>query len=101
MLSSAGQDQVMLKVRIVEMDRQVIKQLGFNWSAVLNQVGSTQFMLSSAATFGVNGALLGGITAALTRNTTSQPIVKAFDPLTGAYDLNRWSAPPARTAARG
>jgi pilus assembly protein CpaC len=87
MLSSAGQDQVMLKVRIVEMDRQVIKQLGFNWSAILNQAGSAQFLLSSAATFGVNGALLGGITAALTRNTTTQPEVLAFDPATGQRDL--------------
>jgi pilus assembly protein CpaC len=82
MLSSAGQDQVMLKVRIVEMDRQVIKQLGFNWSAIINQAGSAQFLLSSAATFGVNGALLGGITAALTRNTTTQPEVNVFNPAT-------------------
>jgi pilus assembly protein CpaC len=64
----------MLKVRIVEMDRQVVKQLGFNWSAIINQAGSTQFLLSTAATFGVNGALLGGITAALTRNTTTEPV---------------------------
>jgi pilus assembly protein CpaC len=87
MLSSAGQDQVMLKVRIVEMDRQVIKQLGFNWSAVINQAGSTQFLLSTAATYGVNGALLGGITSALTRNTTTQPEVLGWDPQTGARDL--------------
>ena len=30
MLSIAGKDQVMLKVRIVEVQRNVIKQLGFN-----------------------------------------------------------------------
>ena len=36
----------MLKVRIVEMDRQVIKQLGFNWNAVIGQAGSTQFLLA-------------------------------------------------------
>ena len=41
MLSIAGQDQVMLKVRIVEVHRQVIKQLGINWHAVIGQAGST------------------------------------------------------------
>jgi pilus assembly protein CpaC len=87
MLSIAGQDQVMLKVRILEVDRQVIKQLGFNWNAIINQAGSTQFLLSSAATYGVNGALLGGIVSGLTRNTTTQPEVLAFNPLTGKQDL--------------
>jgi pilus assembly protein CpaC len=84
MLTSSGQDQVMLKVRIVEMDRQVIKQLGFNWNAILNQAGSTQFLLSTAATYGVNGALLGGLTEGLTRNTTTQPEVNVINPTTGA-----------------
>jgi pilus assembly protein CpaC len=87
MLSIAGQDQVMLKVRILEVDRQVIKQLGFNWNAVINQAGSTQFLLSSAATYGVNGALLGGLISGLTRNTTTQPEVLAFNPVTGKQDL--------------
>jgi len=61
MLSIAGQDQVMLKVRILEVDRQVIKQLGVNWNAVIGQAGSPQFLLGTAATFGVNGAILGGL----------------------------------------
>ena len=37
MLGIAGKDQVMLKVRVVEMQRNVIKQLGFNLNAVLNR----------------------------------------------------------------
>jgi pilus assembly protein CpaC len=87
MLSIAGQDQVMLKVRILEVDRSVIKQLGFNWNAVIGQMGSTQFLLSTAATYGVNGALLGGLTGGSSLNTTQQPEVMAYDPLTGARDL--------------
>lgn len=84
MLNIAGQDQVMLKVRILEVDRQVIKQLGINWSAVIGQAGSTQFLLSTAATFGVNGALLGGLSAlGLSQNTTTQPEVNVFNPVTG------------------
>jgi pilus assembly protein CpaC len=77
MLSIAGQDQVMLKVRILEVDRQVIKQLGINWSAVIGQAGSPQFLLSTASTFGVNGALLGGLsTFGPAINTMTQPISK-------------------------
>jgi pilus assembly protein CpaC len=74
MLSIAGKDQVMLKVRIVEMQRNVIKQLGFNTSAILNQVGEPQFMLASAASFAINGSLLGGTKAGYDLNTTSQPV---------------------------
>src|SRR6185437_4635011 len=67
----------MLKVRILEVDRQVIKQLGVNWNAVIGQAGSPQFLLGTAATFGVNGAILGGLEQfGPTINTTTQPISK-------------------------
>jgi pilus assembly protein CpaC len=75
MITIAGKDQVMLKVRIVEMQRNVIKQLGFNLSAVMNQLGEPQYLLGTAATFGVNGALLGGISAGYKLDTTKQPEV--------------------------
>jgi pilus assembly protein CpaC len=87
MLTIAGLDQVMLKVRILEVDRTVVKQLGFNWSAIINQAGSTQFLLSTAATYGINGALLGGLTGGASLDTTTQPEVKGWDPVTKAYDL--------------
>ena len=73
MLSIAGRDQVMVKVRIVEVNRSVIKQLGFNLSEVLGQAGSNQSIWGLAPTFGVNGALLGGLTGGYTKNTTTQP----------------------------
>ena len=73
MLSIAGKDQVMIKVRIVEVNRSVIKQLGFNLSEVLGQAGSNQSIWDLAPTFGVNGALLGGLTGGYTKNTTTQP----------------------------
>ena len=71
MLSIAGPEQVMLKVRIVEVDRTVVKQLGVNLNAVFNQLGDTQVLASTAATFGVNGALLGGLVGGLSRDTTN------------------------------
>lgn len=78
MLSIAGRDQVMVKVRIVEVNRSVIKQLGFNLSEVLGQAGSNQSIWGLAPTFGVNGALLGGLTGGYTKNTTTQPILTAL-----------------------
>jgi pilus assembly protein CpaC len=74
MLSIAGKDQVMLKVRIVEMQRNVIKQLGFNTSAVLGQLGATQYVFGNSPTYAVNGGLLGGVTGGYRTDTTSQPI---------------------------
>lgn len=60
MITVQGSEQVTLKVRIVEVQRNVVKQLGFNTSAVLGQLGQTQYILGQAATFAVNGGLLGG-----------------------------------------
>lgn len=62
MLSVAGSDQVTLKVRVVEVQRTAIKQLGFDTSAILGRIDGAQFLLGQAATFGVNGGLLGGLT---------------------------------------
>ena len=70
MISITGSDQVTLRVRVVEVQRNVIKQLGFDTNAVLGQVGNTQFLLGQAATFGVNGGLLGGLTGGYSRDTT-------------------------------
>ncbi|MEH6677949.1 type II and III secretion system protein family protein [Phenylobacterium sp.] len=76
MLSIAGKDQVMLKVRIVEVQRTVIKQLGFNTNAVLNQLGEPQYMFNNAASFAVNGGLIGGLTGGYNLDTTKQPIMQ-------------------------
>ena len=70
MISVAGSDQVTLKVRVIEVRRNVIKQLGFDTSAVLGQVGNTQLMIGQAATWGVNSSLLGGVTGGASRDTT-------------------------------
>ena len=87
MLSIAGKDQVMLQVRIVEVQRNVIKQLGVNLNAVLGQLGSDQFQLGFSPTYGVNGSLLGGVSGGYNLNTTSQPtniIPSIFGAIPGA-----------------
>ena len=75
MLNIAGKDQVMLKVRIVEMQRSVIKQLGFDTNAVIGQIGETQYIINRNATFGVNGSLLGGLVGGNSLDTTKGPIL--------------------------
>ena len=70
MISVAGSDQVTLKVRVVEVQRSAIKQLGFDTQAVIGRVGDTQWLLGNAATWGVNGSLLGGISGGVSRDTT-------------------------------
>lgn len=70
MISVAGSDQVTLKVRVIEVQRNAIKQLGFDTSAVLGQIGNTQFLFGQAATWGVNGGLLGGVAGGVSRDTT-------------------------------
>lgn len=87
MMSIAGKDQVMLQVRIVEVQRNVIKQLGVNLNAVLGQLGGDQFQLGFSPTYGVNGSLLGGVTGGYNLNTTSQPtsvIPSIFGAIPGA-----------------
>ncbi len=64
MISVAGPEQVMLKVRIVEVNREVIKQLGVSLQAMLAQIGNNNtFSLATQAIYGVNGSALGGLTA--------------------------------------
>lgn len=97
LLSVEGKDQVMLKVRIVEMQRSVVKQMGFNLSAVA-QLGDSSVSLinnvgvSSGAGFtgsfdfanGTGGDLrsLGGALTALERvgliRTLAEPTLVAI-----------------------
>ncbi len=73
LINVAGGEQVMLKVKIVEVNRSVIKQLGFDLGAVLGQLGGPQYSFGKQVTFGVAGALLGGITGGYSADTTQQP----------------------------
>ena len=83
LLSISGQDQVTLKVRVVEVQRTAVKQLGFNLQAVIGQMGSKQIMAALAPTWAVNGALLGGLNGGgYNLDTTHQPELQL--PCTGA-----------------
>jgi pilus assembly protein CpaC len=74
MLSIAAKDQVMLEVRIVEMQRSIVKQLGINIAG--NSIGSgvledaINFGLSSSTGFNIQGQPLGGLNFSPTAATT-------------------------------
>ena len=77
MIAVAGGEQVKLRVKIVEVNRQVIKQLGFDLSTVIGQLGGPQYTFGKAVTYGVQGALLGGLSGAgYNYNSTQQPIIQ-------------------------
>ncbi|EHN77016.1 bacterial type II and III secretion system family protein, partial [Streptomyces coelicoflavus ZG0656] len=59
MISVAGSDQVTLKVRVVEVQRSSLKQLGFN-ADILKGSGIHSYGFSRPNTYGVNGAAAGG-----------------------------------------
>ena len=102
MLTIAGKDQVMLKVRVIEVDRTVIKQLGVNWQTVLNEGGNAAFLASTASTFGVNGALLGGGTATgILRNKSGTNSLTANLQAFERVGLVRTLAEPNLTAVSG
>lgn len=69
MLTIAGKDQVMLKVRIVEVQRNVIKQLGVSSDLLIND-GYKAYSLGQNSTFGVNGSQIGGGDLCYGRNNT-------------------------------
>lgn len=59
MMTITGSDQIMVRARIVEVQRTAIKQLGLDATAVLASVGNG-LSLTQGATFAVNGNQLGG-----------------------------------------
>ncbi|HEV2364277.1 MAG TPA: type II and III secretion system protein family protein [Caulobacteraceae bacterium] len=71
LIKIAEKDQVMLKVRIVEVQRNIIKQLGFNLQALEGRLGESQFLWSSSPSYGINGAILGGVTGGYHLDTTA------------------------------
>ena len=101
MLSISGQEQVMLKVRVVEVQRTSIKQLGVSIDALVGNLGDTQFNFVNAASFGVNGVPAGGTTAVLGRvqgdGERAAAALRAFE----RVGLVRTLAEPNLTAVSG
>lgn len=63
MLGIEGKEQVMLKVTVAEMQRNVVKQLGVDLSTAAD-FGDFALRLATANTFSVQGRALGGLSSA-------------------------------------
>jgi pilus assembly protein CpaC len=64
MLNIAGGQQVMLKVRVAEMDRNIAKQFGVNLAAAKIVGGSTPLVLSTSNQFNLVGRALSDLSGA-------------------------------------
>lgn len=93
-LSVLGQEQVMLKVRVAEVNRQVIKQLGIDWNFVVSKGANFVTGLQLQNGFGVNGAPASGLgfLDAVSRNVAvpgSDPIVGVGTGISGATNFGK------------
>lgn len=99
LLAIEGKDQVMLKVRIVEMQRSVTKQMGLDLSAIGDLGGSTVSLLNN-----VGPTLAGGLQASGTYNNTSGGDLSSLSGALRALEsvgLVRTLAEPTLTAISG
>ncbi|KAA5802195.1 type II and III secretion system protein family protein [Alkalicaulis satelles] len=66
-LAIEGREQVMLRVRIVEMKRTIVRQLGVNLAADLSTGGATPTVnrINTDNAFGLAGASLGGLSGSM------------------------------------
>jgi pilus assembly protein CpaC len=100
MLSVRGGDQVMLKVRVVEMQRSVIKQFGVDVNALVGSLTNGSLIFNKAATYGINGSLLGGVATGYTEVDPTKNVagtLQAFE----RVGLVRTLAEPNLTAVSG
>lgn len=99
LLAVEGKDQVMLKVRIVEMQRSVTKQMGLDLSAIGDLGGSTVSLINQ-----VGPTLTGGFEASGTYNNTSGGDLSSLSGALRALEqvgLVRTLAEPTLTAISG
>ncbi|MDR3500038.1 MAG: type II and III secretion system protein family protein [Parvibaculum sp.] len=78
MLSIDGKEQVMLKVTVAEMQRNVIKQLGVNLSTA-DDIGNFALRLSTLNPFSIQGAAIGGLSSTAPNQTTGVTQASGFN----------------------
>ncbi len=103
LLTITGREQVMLRVRVVEMQRTIIKQLGFNTNAIwqrMDGLNTYGLAFKSVPTYGINQSLLGGGAGGgsfSNPNTQAAAAIQAFE----RVGLVRTLAEPNLTAISG
>ncbi|MGD9981590.1 MAG: type II and III secretion system protein family protein [Hyphomonadaceae bacterium] len=109
-----GSEQVLVRVRVVEMSRTLVRQLGINanYEEIINQlIGEDDFIdVATRNGFSINGAVLGGLTATggvvdniLRPNSltypsgTVDPTITTGDAGVGGYEFDPTTTPPTVT----
>ena len=100
MLAVEAKEQVMLKVRVVEMNREIVKQLGVNIGAAVN-TGNMAFSVLNNNPFSALGkALVPGNNISLTSSTKNFSITKVLQAME-RNGMTRTLAEPNVTAISG
>ena len=99
LMSVEGKDQVLLKVRIVEMQRSITKQLGINLSAI-GQLGDSTVSLVSNAALNTGAGLAGSQNFANTGGGDLTSFSSSLQALE-RVGLTRTLAEPTLTAISG
>jgi pilus assembly protein CpaC len=100
-LTITGNDQVMLHVQVVEVNRTIVKQLGFNIDAIIGGVGEDQLLLGNTPSYGVNGGYQGGFLGGFQSDIDSSADVEAVLQAFERQGLIRTLAEPNLTAVSG
>jgi pilus assembly protein CpaC len=87
MLSIAGSDQVTLKVRVVEVQRSAVKQLGMSSDVVFNS-GGQSIGFGRSNTYGVNGQSLGGGGACFNQDRARTTSYENNSEVNGGFGVN-------------
>lgn len=98
-MAVAGENQVMLKVRIAEIRREVIKQFGVDWGGS-GGIGGAAQAITLTNPFNVNGAVTGGLLGDLSASIsdfTLSSMVRALE----RHGVARLLAEPNLTAVSG
>lgn len=97
MLQISGSEQVMLKVRIAEVQCQVSKQLGIDLSQASTSIGATAISASTSNPYGVVGAALSDLSQVKVSNGNLSSTLKALE----SVGLMHTLAEPNLTAVSG
>lgn len=103
MLSIEGREQVMLSVRIVEMQRTIVRQLGINLSAA-GQLDDVAFNVATEQEFSLVGRALSGVSGQFDYTNTGGGDIRSAGALVQALErvgLVRTLAEPNLTAISG
>ncbi|WP_394693832.1 type II and III secretion system protein family protein [Hyphobacterium sp.] len=103
MLSIEGREQVMLSVRIVEMQRTIVRQLGINLSAA-GQLDDVAFNVATEQEFSLVGRALSGVSGQFDYTNTGGGDIRSAGALIQALErvgLVRTLAEPNLTAISG